>query len=491
MTFDEFLKFIRLGENPRGSYDTLFNDSQMPGKPFEGTNVSQMTLDELYKFSDPSGAYGQYVKRLNPKNEVATPMGFFQIVGRTLRDFAKRLNLPGDTVFSKDIQDKLGRAIYESQGQAAFPGAVKAMNKASATNQGPKPLKAPGLFNFMEANKMQPNNQTQARGGLLQSIFGGGGPRTLEDEQARLRRLQFAQSLNALIMPELRMDMQNQIDSQRDIVNRNRSISLLRQRAATGDRLAQAALSGLEGGADIGTVMGAYLQQSMRRPKTFNVDGKIVDEAGNVIFDGNKSGYTDDQTKLMSTLRDDLRKDVETYAIVSNGYDTIAEFYKAPSGVSDYALAVAFAKILDPGSVAREGEVNAVRNAGALFPNLKAELTNAITGEGTFSQETRDQIIDLALRTYNQKAEQARKQLAGYQRIAEKGGLTLDDIYSGPMFPEKTTPKGPNDVPPVPSDMTRTVKGQTRPITQKEWEALWFSKTEAQRNKWLETGSFN
>ena len=126
-----------------------------------------------------------------------------------------------------------------------------------------------------------------------------------------------------------------------------------------------------------------------------------------------------------------------------------------------------------------------------MFPNLKAELTNAITGEGTFSQETRDQIIDLALRTYNQKAEQARKQLAGYQRIADKGGLTLDDIYSGPMFPEKTTPERPNEVPPVPPNMTRTVDGQSRPITQKEWEALWFSKTEAQRNKWRETGSFN
>jgi hypothetical protein len=248
MTFDEFLKFIRLGENPRGSYDTLFNNSQMPGMPFEGTNVSQMTLDELYKFSDPSGAYGQYVKGINPEGRVATPMGFFQIVGRTLRDFAKRLNLPGDTVFSKDVQDKLGRAIYESQGQAAFPGAVKAMNKASAANQGPKPLTAPGLFNFMEPSEMQPNNQTQARGGLLQSIFGGGAPRTLEDEQARLRRLQFAQSLNALIMPELRMDMQDQIDSQRDIVDRNRTVDVLKARAAAGDPIAQQILEAVTAG---------------------------------------------------------------------------------------------------------------------------------------------------------------------------------------------------------------------------------------------------
>lgn len=488
MTFDEFLKFIRAGESPSGSYDTLFNNSQMPGKPFEGTKVSQMTLDQLYDFSNPSGAYGQYVKRVSPKKEVATPMGKFQIVGRTLRDFANQLGLPGDTVFNEDVQTKIARAIFDKRGPGQWPGAVKEMKKAG--NQlVKKPLSAmkQGIFGQSEGMNMQP----QSRGGLLQSIFGGGGPRTMEDEQARLRRLQFANAMNSLIHPDMRTDMQPQIDAQRDVINRNRSVAFLKQRAAAGDKIAQAALGGLVGGLGVDSVLNAYLQQSMRTPKTFNVDGKIVDEAGNVIFDGNKSGYTDDQTKLMSTLRDDLRKDVETYAIVSNGYDTIAEFYKAPSGVSDYALAVAFAKILDPGSVAREGEVNAVRNAGALFPNLKAELTNAITGEGTFSQETRDQIIELALRTYNQKAEQARKQLAGYQRIAEKGGLTLDDIYSGPMFPEKTIPERPDEVPPVPPNMTRTVDGQSRPITQKEWEALWFSKTEAQRNKWRETGSFN
>ena len=491
MTFDEFLKYIKLGENPTGSYDTLFNNSQVQGKPFEGTNVSEMTLDQLYEFSNPKGPYGQYVKGINPENRVATPMGYFQIVGDTLRDFAGQLNLPGDTVFSKDVQQQLARAIYDKQGQGAWPGAVKAMNREREANQGPAPMSAlkPGILS--EGNQMQPNNQAQSKGGLLQSIFGGGGPRTIEDEQARLRRLQFAQSLNALVHPDMRIDNAAAIASQQDIVNRNKSISVLTQRAAAGDKLAQAALNGLEGGLSVDAVMNAYMQQALSKPKRYTIDDQLVDEEGNVIFGSNSSGYTDKQTSLMGTLRDDLRKDVETYAIVANGYDTIASFYEAPSGVSDYALAVAFAKILDPGSVAREGEVNAVRNAGALFPNLKAELSNAITGEGTFSQETRDQIVDLALRTYNQKAEQARKQIAGYTRIAEKAGLTLEDIYSGPDFSEKQLPQAPGAVPPNPGNLTRIVNGQKRNITDAEWEALWFKKTQAQRENWLKTGSFD
>ena len=259
MTFDEFLKFIRAGENPTGSYDTLFYNSQMPGKPFEGTNVSQMTLDQLYEFSNPSGAYGQYVKRVNPEGRVSTPMGMYQIVGRTLRDFANRLNLPGDTVFNKDVQDKLGRAIYQSQGPGAFPGAVKEMKKAG--NQlVKKPLNAmkQGIFGQSKGNNMQP----QSRGGLLQSIFGGGGPRTMEDEQARLRRLQFANAMNSLIHPDMRRDMQPEIDAQRDVINTNRTKQVLQQRADAGDELAQTVLAALPsvGAAE---AMRAYMQGSV------------------------------------------------------------------------------------------------------------------------------------------------------------------------------------------------------------------------------------
>jgi len=262
MTFDEFLKYIKLGENPTGSYDTLFNNSQVQGKPFEGTNVSQMTLDQLYQFSDPKGPYGQYVKRVNPEKRVATPMGYFQIVGDTLRDFAGQLNLPGDTVFSKDIQEQIARAIYEKRGQGQWPGAVGAMNREREANQGPAPLSTlkPGILS--EGNQMQPNTQAQSNGGLLQSIFGGGGPRTIEDEQARLRRLQFAQSLNALVHPEMRIDNAAAIKSQQELINTNRTKEVLQQRADAGDELAKTILAALPtvGAAE---AMRAYMQGSV------------------------------------------------------------------------------------------------------------------------------------------------------------------------------------------------------------------------------------
>lgn len=95
-------------------YDTLFGNFEVQDTPFKGVSVSNMTIGELSEFSNPSGAYGQYVKPRLAKNTYAfkqgltsTPMGKYQIVGSTLRDLAKRMNLPADTVFSKATQDSM------------------------------------------------------------------------------------------------------------------------------------------------------------------------------------------------------------------------------------------------------------------------------------------------------------------------------------------------------------------------------------------------
>lgn len=95
-----------------GRYDTLFGHSQKEGGAFAGTDVSKMTLGELKKFSDPSGSYGQHVKGQLAKAKgeearVATPMGRYQFVGKTMREVANSMGLSDDTVFSPEVQDKM------------------------------------------------------------------------------------------------------------------------------------------------------------------------------------------------------------------------------------------------------------------------------------------------------------------------------------------------------------------------------------------------
>lgn len=91
------------------AYDTLFSFSQREGKRFAGVDVSKMSLRELKQFANPSGEYGQWVKKTlaesGQKARVATPMGRYQFVGSTLFGLAKEMGLSDDTIFDAKTQD--------------------------------------------------------------------------------------------------------------------------------------------------------------------------------------------------------------------------------------------------------------------------------------------------------------------------------------------------------------------------------------------------
>lgn len=88
-----------------GGYSSLFNNAERKDTAFKGYDVSTKTLAELYEFSNPSGPYGQYVKRVNPEGVTATPMGRYQFVGTTLKEVAERMGLDESTVFNQRTQD--------------------------------------------------------------------------------------------------------------------------------------------------------------------------------------------------------------------------------------------------------------------------------------------------------------------------------------------------------------------------------------------------
>lgn len=114
-----------------GRYDTLFGHAQRPGggDPFDGIDVSSMTLGQLKQFSDPSGHYGQWVKQELAENghraRVATPMGRHQIVGTTLRSTAEAMGLSDDTVFSPAVQDSMFQHLARQRLSAARSPAAK------------------------------------------------------------------------------------------------------------------------------------------------------------------------------------------------------------------------------------------------------------------------------------------------------------------------------------------------------------------------------
>jgi hypothetical protein len=152
MTPEQLKGMVFPGESG-GDYDALFGFSNRAGGQFAGVRPTQMTINQVLAFTDPSGPYGQWVK--GQVGRVATPVGGFQVVGSTLRDTVKRMGLTGDEMFSPAVQDAIGMNIYQNQGPGAWEGWGKggggggsgSASSGSNSGGGTMPM---GLFDMQE-----------------------------------------------------------------------------------------------------------------------------------------------------------------------------------------------------------------------------------------------------------------------------------------------------------------------------------------------------
>lgn len=209
---------------------------------------------------------------------------------------------------------------------------------------------------------------------------------------------------------------------------------------------------------------------------------------------------TKEQMAGANTLRDDVRTDLELFSEVRGGYETIKLLFENPGAVSDYALAVAFAKIVDPGSVAREGEVAAVQNAGAKYTQFKQFLLASLdtTGQtGRMAPAMRTEIAKLAGDMYNVQAEKAKIKLEGYEKTAQLYGVPFETIFMGDKNIEMATAPKVNtslavEKPEVPEAFAQKIRNyNTEPqrgmptLIQQAWDEYWKYLTDEQRRKVL------
>lgn len=96
-----------------GDYNTLYSHAQRDGGRFAGVNVTGMTIGELLNFQ--RGEYGQWVQGEN-NGTFASPVGRFQIVGRTLENAAREMGLDLNTTrFTPEVQNAI--AMHLARGR--------------------------------------------------------------------------------------------------------------------------------------------------------------------------------------------------------------------------------------------------------------------------------------------------------------------------------------------------------------------------------------
>lgn len=366
-------------------------------------------------------------------------------------------NLYGGARYLKQQIDTFGNPMLGLAAYNAGPGNVQKYGGIPPFEETQKYVQNI-MGGYVRGDTMDQQQPMQKRGGLMGLVDYA----TQRNPETGLSGIEaFGAALDPLIMPEMRAGEAIRKRGTQRVKSQqmNKTIEWLRSNG-----YADAAAMIEQNPAVASNVLSSVLADRMKKPgkpQVFSVDGKLVDETGNIIYGGDTSQYTKEQLSAMNTLRDDLRKDTETFSLLKQGWNNIETFYSNPGGVSDYALAVGFAKILDPGSVAREGEVAAVANSGSLGGALKSQIVNALQGTGKLPPEVRQQIAELSRDLYAKQIPEAQRVLENYGRIAGRAGLTMEDIYSGPMF------EVPGAVKPAETPMP-----SNWPSGQAAWDAL-------------------
>ena len=220
-----------LKQESGGDYNALYNFAQKPGRIFAGVQPTQMTINDLLKFANPSGAYGQYVKETRPDKQfgVATPLGAYGVVGSTLRDAVKGLGLTGDELFDQATQDKVAEWLYNNRGASTW----------AASNK--KPVGDIMAFQPTPPTAAQAATQPQARQPGLLSAFGlqkRDPSATGETALPFYERNNFAALMDALAVgtntlrmnpdPNIPTMVQNNQKLRREGGNKNRTVAWLR-----------------------------------------------------------------------------------------------------------------------------------------------------------------------------------------------------------------------------------------------------------------------
>jgi hypothetical protein len=294
---------------------------------------------------------------------------------------------------------------------------------------------------------MQPEKAT----GLLGSLF----PNMTADRQDRL-----AMGLSGLSMfpnqgvmqgaqqrmgerREDRKEAKGQASAQQQA---NRTLEVLRQAGVSEQDLQIAAGSPEYLRALIGQVAQTRLAGPTKPNWSWNSDlGQYVDmndptNTYQPANSGNVSALGKDQMSTLNALSDDATRDLKTSEEMRSSYQRIQRF-AGGQAVSDVALVTAFAKLLDPGSVVREGEAAAISQSGSLSEAFKQSMLNALTGQGQLPPEVKQEIVSLSRSLYYDTAQDARHTIQGYQDRASRGGLGGETVYLGSDFTSPAQPQ--------------------------------------------------
>ena len=144
-----------------------------------------------------------------------------------------------------------------------------------------------------------------------------------------------------------------------------------------------------------------------------------------------------------SKLRAEYNNQTAVYRDVRSSYARVLASEETAAG--DISLVFGFMKMLDPGSVVREGEFATAENAGGV-PDRVLNLYNRLRSGERLNPDQRNMFKSQARSLFDQAAKDESKVRSGLSRIATGYGLNLQNIF---YAPGEEAPTAPGQMPPT------------------------------------------
>jgi len=146
-----------------------------------------------------------------------------------------------------------------------------------------------------------------------------------------------------------------------------------------------------------------------------------------------KSRDPKDTSSGEDTVRKEFFGQAKPYIEISQAYRKIEEATKVPSAAGDVSLIFAFMKILDPGSVVREGEFATAQNAGGIPDRIRAQYNAAVDGQ-RLAPAQREDFLNQAKNLARSQQQMFENQLLPfYSNIAEQRGYDVNKVVDNPF----------------------------------------------------------
>jgi len=220
-----------------------------------------------------------------------------------------------------------------------------------------------------------------------------------------------------------------------DRKKRNQTLEYLRQHAPEYAEMVEA------GGAPIGEVWGAYMKARQAEPTKPTAAIQEYEYArNNGAFNGS---FTDWQTKGIREQdptfkrEQDLRKEYgatpeyKRYDDVRAAYERVRSSASMDSGAGDIGTIFGYMKMLDPGSVVREGEFATAQNSSGIPDRIRNIYNAAMNGE-RLTPEQRAEFVRVSDALYENEARRIEGVNSRYSDIAGEYQLDPGRIVQQP-----------------------------------------------------------